>query len=679
MNGIEILAPAGGMEQLIAAVRCGADAVYLGMGGFNARRNAENFSGDGLTEAVSYSHGRGAEVHVTLNTLVYDDEIETLEREIDRAAEAGVDAVIIQDPAVLRIVRNRYPAIKRHASTQMTIHNTDGAKLMRDMGFDRVVLSRELSLREIEKICSSVDIETEVFIHGALCMSCSGGCYLSSMLGGRSGNRGLCAQPCRLNFRSGKREYALSLKDMSHIQYLKELSDMGVRSAKIEGRKKRPEYVAAAVTACRKSLNGEEYDVDALQAVFSRSGFTDGYATGKRDLTMFGYRRREDVTAQTGVLNELANLYRKERQSVPVDMSFGMKVGATVVLTVSDGERTVTAEGAVPETAKNRPTDSETAEKNLSKTGGTPFCLNGFTAEIDPGLMLPVSELNSLRRDALGKLLTDRERIAPHKRADYELPRMPGHDAGELTLRGRFTRAEQVPEGDALEKIILPATEVFKNPYLLEKYGDRLICELPTLLFPENEDSFREKLKISAKKGLKYVLANNLYGVGLGRELGLELYGGYGLNVINSHSAGTMKELGVRDVILSWELQMKRAASLGGEIPRGMIVYGRLPLMSFRNCPVKTQKGCAGCDGGRHLVDRKGIEFPVNCQDRMYSVLYNSVPLALDRDRVRNVDFAVLYFTDESRGECERVTKAFISGEKMADKYTNGLYFREVK
>ena len=669
---IEILAPAGGREQLEAAVRCGADAVYLGMGGFNARRTAENFAGDSLRQAVGYAHGRGVDIHVTVNTLVYDDELDALEREIDTAALSGVDAAIIQDPAVLDIFLNKYPTIKRHASTQMTIHNTDGAKLMRDMGFDRVVLSRELSLKEIEKINAAVDIETEVFIHGALCMSCSGGCYLSAMLGGRGGNRGLCAQPCRLDFKSGRRDYALSLKDMSHIQYIREIADMGVASVKIEGRMKRPEYVAAAVTACRQALNGDKYDIDILRAVFSRSGFTDGYAVGKRNLDMFGVRSHEDVKASAGVLNDLNGLYRKERQSVAVDFDFRMNESQPVELTATDGKNVVNIIGNIPQTAISRPTDEQSAKSNLTKTGGTPFYIRGFSARIDSGLMVPVSELNALRRDALDKLLTIRETVTPHQQERYSPPTLTGHKANGLAIRGRFRKAEQIPEYD-FDKIILPISEI--TPPLIDKYGDRLIGELPTVLFPDYEDIIIEKL---SKSGIKHVLTNNFYGIFTANRLGLTVHGGYGLNVINSRSANEIARLDTVDITLSWELQMKRAAKIGGEIPRGLIVYGRLPLMTFRNCPAQGQNGCRDCDGRRALRDRKGMEFPIRCQNRRYSQLLNSVPLYVERERVRNADFAVLYFTDETRAKCGRVAEMFDSGEKIDGAHTTGLYFREV-
>jgi len=284
---IEILAPAGSPESLTAAMNTGADAVYLGLRGFSARRNAKNFNEEELYEAARLCRLSGVKLFLTLNTLVFDDELPELCKAVQTAKEAGVDAIIVQDLGVLSAVKEA--GITAHASTQMTVNSVSGAKMAKNLGFSRVVLARELSFTEIVEITTSVNIETEVFIHGALCVSVSGQCYMSAFFGGRSANRGLCAQPCRLNFKTGKTDYALSLKDLSIIKSIKKLEQAGVTSVKIEGRMKSPEYVAAAVTACVKARAGEPYDEKALKAIFSRGGFTDGYFTGSTR-AMHGFR-----------------------------------------------------------------------------------------------------------------------------------------------------------------------------------------------------------------------------------------------------------------------------------------------------------------------------------------------------------------------------------------------------
>lgn len=678
MQKPEILAPAGGREQLLAAVRCGADAVYLGAKGFNARRSAENFDEYSLTDAVSYCHARGVQVHVTVNTLVMDDEMDALEETAHQIAESGADAVIIQDLAVMRLFRDCYPTVRRHASTQMAVHNTDGVLLMQELGFDRVVLARELSLREIEKINRAAGIETEVFVHGAHCMSVSGACYLSAMLGGRSGNRGLCAQPCRLDFRFGSREYALSLKDLSFLGHMRELTDAGVASFKIEGRMKRPEYVAAAVTACREAREGKTPDMERLRAVFSRSGFTDGYLTGRRTPEMFGYRRREDVTAADGVFGELAGLYKTERQSLPVDMRLTL-MDSLSRLDASCGGDTVSVTGDAPQPARTRPTDRETALKSLEKTGGTPFFLRSLETEIEGNVMLPVAALNALRRAALDALLEVRGRTAPHVYHPVPVRAYAAHQAAdEPVLWGRFETATQIPaDTSCLARVLLPAETLMREPTLVRKYGERLIAELPALLFPEDEDAFAPQLASLAAQGIRDVLADNAYGVRLARRLGLRVHGGFGLNILNTEALMEYERLGLSSVTVSFELSMQKIRKLGGALPRGILAYGRLPLMRLRACPAKS--GCATCDGRPALTDRRGVTFPLLCHGKAYTTLLNSVPLYLADKQTGGVDHLILYFTNEPSGDCGRIVSQYLEHAPPDFPRTNGLYYRSLQ
>ena len=428
----EILAPAGGEAQLRAAVLCGADAVYLGLRGFNARAGAENFDENTLPQTVGWCHARGVRVYVTLNTLVTDRELPQWLHSLDAVAAAGVDGVLVQDLGLARIIRQRYPTLPLHASTQMTIHNLAGARLLEEMGFAQVVLARELSKEEIAAICAGTSMRCEVFVHGALCMSVSGQCYLSSVLGERSGNRGRCAQPCRLDFKSHGRGYALSLKDLTLTDRLRELEALGVASFKIEGRLKRPEYVAAAVTACRQSLAGEVPDLETLRSVFSRSGFTDDYYTARRDLSMFGTRTREDAAAAAAVLGKLSALTRNEVGRLPVDMVLTMAPGEPATLAVTDGTHRVEVAGEVPQTALTRPTDEELARRALEKCGGTPFYLQILTCHIGEGLMLPLSALNRLRAAALTALAEARSVVVPYPQAPAAAGEPAGARAGRV-------------------------------------------------------------------------------------------------------------------------------------------------------------------------------------------------------------------------------------------------------
>jgi len=677
LSHLEILAPAGGMEQLYAAVRCGADAVYLGTKGFNARQNAQNFDDTTLTQAISYCHGRDVKVFVTVNTLVMDGQLDQLEEEAQHIAAAGADAVIIQDMAAARLFAQRYPTLPRYASTQTAVHNVDGAKFLQDMGFSRIVLARELTLKEIERICSAIDISAEAFIHGAHCMSVSGACYLSAMLGGRSGNRGLCAQPCRLNWQCGQGDYALSLKDMSLIPHMDALAKAGVDSFKIEGRMKRPEYVAAAVSACYAARQGESYDIDALQAVFSRSGFTDGYLTGKRDASMFGNRTREDVTSAQGVLGKLADLYRNEMPRVPIDMNFQATVESSS-LWVSDGIHHVQIQGPIPEQALRRAMDRESAYKSLSKTGGTPFFLQDFRSEIAPDIMLPASALNAMRRQALEELLEKRSAPVPHPPAETEdRPAFMTHTCDHpAVLWARFAEPEQIAGTEHLEKLFLPAEKI--TPELIAAYPNKLAAELPAVLFPQDEAAFGRTLEQLKGFGLQEVLTDNIYGIQLAKRLGLRVHGGFGLNGMNTPAIEFFEQQGLASLLVSFELSMAKIKALGGKLPRGVISYGRLPLMRLRNCPIRANVGCTRCQGKEVLTDRKNIPFPVECRERKYVTLLNSLPLHIADKDLRGLDFQMLYFTLESAQTCESIVKEFLAGQASAQPRTGGLYYREL-
>ncbi|MEA4913590.1 MAG: DUF3656 domain-containing protein [Christensenella sp.] len=671
----EILAPVGGEEQLIAAVRSGADAVYLGGQNFNARRNAANFTETDLVQAVSYCHARGVKVYVTVNTIMLDSELSALEEESGRIAEAGADAVIIQDMAVLRLFQSRYPTIKRFASTQTAVHNVDGARFLESIGFDSIVLARELSLREIETICRAVSIQKEAFIHGAHCMSVSGACYLSAMLGGRSGNRGLCAQPCRLNWVSGDHPYALSLKDMSLLSHLPELVSAGVDSFKIEGRMKRPEYVAAATVACKLALAGKPYDAETLRAVFSRSGFTAGYLNANRNADMFGYRTKEDVTGADGVLGSIAALCRNENPLIPVDLTFSLGEHASE-LTASDGERVVAAEGPAPERAIHRALDAESARKNLEKTGGTPFFVRSFAAEIADGLTLPASALNAMRREALDHLLDLRGATQPHERMPFAFASGMKYQSNleKPALWARFYKKEQITCADEFEKILLPAEEI--DVGLIAESGEKLIAQLPAVLFPEDEPAFDAALEALAKSGLTSVWANNIYGIQLGKRLGLIVHGGYGLNISNTEALRFYEAQALSSLTLSFELSMSAIKNLGGALPRGIVSYGYLPLMQLRNCPIKASIGCAACGQRGALTDRMQVRFPVECDHFRTMALLNSVPLDIAERSLGGLDHQMLYFTRETREEIDSITHRFLAGTKTEEAHTSGLYYR---
>lgn len=681
----EILAPAGGEAQLRAAVLCGADAVYLGLRGFNARAGAENFDESTLPQTVGWCHARGVRVYVTLNTLVTDRELPQWLHSLDAVAAAGVDGVLVQDLGLAKIIRQRYPTLPLHASTQMTIHNLAGARLLEEMGFAQVVLARELSKEEIAAICAGTSMRCEVFVHGALCMSVSGQCYLSSVLGERSGNRGRCAQPCRLDFKSHGRGYALSLKDLTLTDRLRELEALGVASFKIEGRLKRPEYVAAAVTACRQSLAGEVPDLETLQSVFSRSGFTDGYYTARRDLTMFGTRTREDAAAAAAVQGKLSALTRNEVGRLPVDMVLTMAPGEPATLAVTDGSHRVEVAGEVPQTALTRPTDEELARRALEKCGGTPFYLQNLTCHIGEGLMLPLSALNRLRAAALTALAEARSVVVPYPQA----PAAAGEPAGRARpvgspqLRCRLAAAAQltpaIRRGGG--RLSLPLHELAERPELLETGAERWVAELPAFCAPQQEEAVMRALRKLKEQGLTAALCGNLGSLLMARETGLRIIGDYGLNIINSPAAQQAAALGCDEITLSFECERNAARNIHSPVPIGVIAYGRLPLMLLRNCPGKTAAGCGDCRGINHITDRRGEDFPLQCQNRQYTHLLNPRPLFLS-DRLPEwdfCDFLTLRFTTETPAECDAILEMYQTGAAPAGSFTRGLYYRTLK
>lgn len=681
----EILAPAGGEAQLRAAVLCGADAVYLGLRGFNARAGAENFDENTLPQTVGWCHARGVRVYVTLNTLVTDRELPQWLHSLDAVAAAGVDGVLVQDLGLAKIIRQRYPTLPLHASTQMTIHNLAGARLLEEMGFAQVVLARELSKEEIAAICAGTSLRCEVFVHGALCMSVSGQCYLSSVLGERSGNRGRCAQPCRLDFKSHGRGYALSLKDLTLTDRLRELEALGVASFKIEGRLKRPEYVAAAVTACRQSLAGEVPDLETLQSVFSRSGFTDGYYTARRDLTMFGTRTREDAAAAAAVLGKLSALTRNEVGRLPVDMVLTMAPGESATLAVTDGTHRVEVAGEVPQTALTRPTDEELARRALEKCGGTPFYLQNLTCHIGEGLMLPLSTLNRLRAAALTALAEARSVVVPYPQAPAAAGEPAGRarPAGALQLGCRLAAAAQLTPAirRGAGRLSLPLHELAERPELLEACGPRLAAELPVFCAPQQEETVMRTLRQLKEQGLTHALCGNLGSLLMAREAGLRIIGDYGLNIINSPAAQQAAALGCDEITLSFECERNAARNIDSPIPIGVIAYGRLPLMLLRNCPGKTAAGCGDCRGINHITDRRGEDFPLQCQNRQYTHLLNPRPLFLS-DRLPEwdfCDFLTLRFTTETPAECDAILEMYQTGAAPAGPFTRGLYYRTLK
>ena len=688
MSKIEILAPVGNEEMLRAAVFSGADAVYLGFSGFNARTSANNFDADTLKDAVRFCHARGVAVHVALNTTVYGGELPALEAAIRAVAASGADAVICQDLAVATLIGRIAPQLPRHGSTQMSVHSLQGALELKELGFTRVVLARELSLPEVEHITKHCGIETECFVHGALCMCVSGQCYMSAFLGGRSGNRGSCAGPCRLPFEAnalpeGKpgRLHHLSLKDNSVIDQLDRLQALGVASAKIEGRLRTPEYVAAAVSACLAGREGRAYDRDLLKNAFSRSGFTSGYLDGKIDGTMFGVRSEADAEQTKKTLPMLRELYRRERSRVPVKMKLEIEEGGEKLTVMdADGNKAFAYGDAEPQPARTDPTES--LHRSLAKTGGTPFAASAedITVEMDGGpWFVPGSAVNELRREALDALLKKREVLRPWPTTDEHVPALPLRTLpSRRTLRARFENWEQVPERalDGIEYLILPIAQADRVP---REWRAKTLLELPRVMFGKLEEDTARRIAATQDSGFAGYEVSNIAHLRLCR--GLPMSGSFGLNITNQLAAQFYADNGLGSVLILPEVKDSDISTIapthdGRPVPTGVLVYGHMPLMVTRACPLQNIHDCAHCDKTGVLTDRKAKKFPVRCGLGVRTI-YNPVPIYMgDKPGALTVDYGVAYFTLETREEAAQILDMIRTHAPFEGDFTRGLYFK---
>ena len=671
---MEILAPAGAWQQMEAAVRSGADAVYLGTRALNARMRADNF--DDLKATVSYCHVRNVKVYVTVNTLIREDELPLLRDTLRLVAESGADAVLATDMATVGLVRSACPGLPLHASTQMTVHNLSGAHLMRDLGFSRVVLAREMSRDEIAHVTAHAGIETEVFVHGALCMSVSGQCLMSSFLGQRSGNRGRCAQPCRLDFHTDKDRYVLSLKDLSLCEHLRELEDMGVASAKIEGRLKRPEYVAAAVRACTGYREGREPDMEELADVFSRSGFTQGHYLGKRDRSMFGIRDTsgEDNTARLSAIRER---YRTERQSVP--LTFDVRNGnGKILITADDGARKC-GRTLSEDPSLETPLKEDRAEGSLRKLGGTPYLAASVTIDAPGGLRCRAGDINRAKKELTEEMTALRAVTVPHaftKPADIKRP--AATPAGKPLIYLFLSDMEQWDE-----ETMADAGRVYLPLEQLDEGSVRSHPGIGARLFPfafgKEDDRTFEKLLRLKDCGLSRVSAGNPGGLFQARRAGLECFGEYTLGIMNTSAADMYRSLGVAEHDLSVEWNLRYAPQMGYAPDEGLLVYGKIPLMSFRACPL-TSTGCRACGGHGQIMDRYDTPFELMCHARQISQLLNPHPLYWGdmKDRLPPLHHHSFLFTLESREECREILRAYRAGEALPGTVTRGLYNKEL-
>ena len=691
---LELLAPAGSMEALRAAVQNGANAVYLGCGTFNARQGAKNFTPQALTEAVKYCHIRGVAVHLTLNTLVSDKELPEVEELIRHAANSGVDAFIVQDLGIVQYCRQIAPHIPLHGSTQMTVHSLSGVQLLAAWGFQRVVLSRELSREEIRYICANSPVEIEVFGHGALCMGYSGQCYLSAAIGGRSGNRGRCAQPCRQCYGYGRFEnrYPLSLRDNCLVPYLRELEEMGVASLKLEGRMKRAEYVATVTRVYREALdtgNVTRPMLDALYTAFNRQGFTDGYYTGSIGRAMFG--TRQDKGEDAAWLKEARASYENvENPLVPIRFLATISQSESVLSVMDPEGRVCTVRGPGAEPARTQELTAEAFSQRLAKTGGTPYRCVEVRTQVEPGLILSAAAINAMRREALNQLTAIRGRRAePEIHRPRKFSQVPG-PKGMPGLSIQVTTKEQLTQKLLkLETVMLyvPVHILDADIELTQRLLKRgnLAAVLPRIVHDDELPRLKATLTRLKELGLTDVLVGNLGHLIPVRELGLRTRGDFGLNIYNSGAVDLTRKLDFASTTLSFEMTMPQIRDVTKSLPCELLIYGRLPLMITENCLFYNRAEECVCNrGAMKLVDKTGAEFPViKDGNTCRSVVLNGKKLSwLDRqeDLQRLGLWATrLYFTTENSSEVDRVLSAYIHADPFdPGACTRGLYLRGV-
>ena len=692
---IELLSPAGSPEGVIAAVQNGADAVYMGMGAFNARRGAKNFTDEEFVKAVRYCHVRGCKVYVTLNTLVNDREMRDAVAAAKLASDAGADALIVQDLGMSYAIRCALPDIPLHASTQMSLHNLAGVEAAAEMGITRAVLARELSFEQIRFITKNASIETEVFVHGALCFCHSGQCYMSALIGRRSGNRGLCAQPCRLQYSLGGRmdDHPLSLKDNCLVDQIRRLEEAGVASLKIEGRMKRPEYTGIVTgvyaKAIREQRNPDKEEMELLEKTFSRQGFTQGYFIGDK-LDMFGVRSEPDKDADKIFAAARKQYAEGEMRRVPVHFYTVLEKGEHIkaIAFDDDGHKAI-ATGPVPERAKRQGLTEQYLTEQMFKTGGTPYNCIENKAKAEPGLYLPASEINELRRKLIAQLSAEREK-APGRRT-LRLP-SPPVNVPAISDPARIYQvrtAEQLtPELAELKPdyIYFPAMALAENFNPLRPFidnGARPVAVMPRVITDDQSREVYAALEKLFDYGVNEALTGNLGHVFIARQAGMKVRGDFGLNAFNSYTLRVLQDAGFISATASFELRLAQIKAMAKPVDTELIIYGRLPLMVSDQCIIRQSAGRCNCQTPGQLSDRMGSVFPVVKEFGCRNVIYNAHKLYLadKRDDLYALGLWGLrmLFTTESPRECVEVAKGYLGlTDYKPNVLTRGLYYRGV-
>lgn len=679
----ELLAPAGKWESLVAAVQNGADAVYLGEQSFSARKNAANFSWEQIEEAVKYCHVRNVRVHLALNTLISDTELKEYEKSVIKAASTGVDALIIQDIGAAHLARSVCPEMELHASTQLTASNLYDVEYLQKIGFSRIVLSRELSFEEISHIHENTDAELEAFIHGALCISFSGKCLMSSFIGGRSGNRGMCAQPCRQKYTfNSKSGYFLSPRDLCLASELEKMCKAGITSFKIEGRMKSPEYVAAVTKIYRKYLDSfapfEKEDEEYLKKIFVRGdGFTKGYFSSLNTPEIMNYSISNDnlsSRADASALKEAKSTFLPdtENKKIPVSASFSLFTNKPLSLSLNDGLNTVTVFGKEAEKANNTPLSESRVFEQISKMGQTPYFLENFSFSGDGISTVPISELNRIRRDGAEALTKKRAAITKKEVFPFKYPYneiSSPHKKAMICVEVRTK--EQFEAAKEADRIIVPLS-LWKEITPDEK----CFVLLPEIIIDEEKTK-----KLLSSIGQKYGVYSSTPGIlSVLKSEGRKTYANWGMNIYNFLSAHALKNI-CDGLTLSSELSLAQIEKISKStsLPTEIICHGYQRVMTSRACLVRGITGKCDCREPLKITDKTGAAFTLlGDPDTHLNTVLNSRPTFM-ADKLKELyksgcTFLRIVLSAENAQETKELIKIYRGEIKpvMPPLYTRG-------
>ena len=643
----ELLCPAGDKEALCAAIAGGADAVYFGTDMFNARIRAGNFTLDEAREAIKLCHAHGVKAFITLNIAIHERELDTVLEYVGSLYRSGADALIVSDLGVMSLIKQHFPNFEIHASTQCTAHNLDGVGFLFLNGCKRVVVARELDRENLSYICKGTDAEIEMFIHGAHCMSVSGQCLMSYAMGGRSGNRGECAQPCRLPYKIGNKQgYPLSLKDMSLSSHIKEISNMGVASLKIEGRMKSSSYVYGVASSYRKMLNegrdATKGEKEGLSRLFSRQGFSDGYFMSNISSAMLGIRSEENKE-QSRSLEDKPIVLPK----VKVDIFAKFIEGERAELTLKVRDHSVTVYGDTVERAVNAPMSEEDLKRSLSKLGNTPYEASRVEIVKSDSVMMRISSLNALRREATDKLFDpERENIKASYHQTYQRYKKP------FVRSAVFSKISQIPE----DVSYFDRVYVYADRYEKGCHANGIM--LPPVILDSEWDRIEAKMKEAHADGVKYALITNIGQIERAKKYGFEISADYRFNVFNRPCVDYLRSVGFDTVVLSPELTLRQSEDMAGNT---VIVYGNVPVMTTHKCIIKDTAGCDKCR--TYMTDRMGASFYAEGIFGHRNIIYNSVPIYM-ADKISTVsDFSHHFiFSNETKEQVADIIYAYKNG-----------------